>query len=278
MIRNMLIKIVKRLASKLKPEKSSLFETLDAYTRFSPNNATAFSIFEGEWSCEIPGFGQGAAKVFEDPRVEWLEKTLGGFKGLNILELGPLEAGHTYMMATRGAGRITAIESNVRAFLKCLIVKNALEFEADFMLGDFNRHLAETSETYDFILASGVLYHMHEPHKLIEAMCAHSNAIGIWTHYYDEKTARNHAALRERTTFTPLTLDFRGAKIEMHKFQYKQSLKWKGFCGGPEHYSYWLSRQSLLDIFDKCGFEVTVGDDTLEHPNGPCMTLMAKKR
>ena len=42
-------------------------------------------------------------------------------------------------MARAGATHITSIESNIRAFMKCLIVKEALGFSADIYLGDFRQ-------------------------------------------------------------------------------------------------------------------------------------------
>jgi hypothetical protein len=73
-------------------------------------------------------------------------------------------------MVSRGAAHITSIESNTRAFLKCLIVKNALNFDVDLRLEDFRPFLATCRETYDLVLASGVLYHMTDPVQLLTDM------------------------------------------------------------------------------------------------------------
>jgi hypothetical protein len=53
-------------------------------------------LFNGEWASNVPGFGMGELKLFDDPRVKWLGEQMGGFAGKRILELGPLEGGtHT---------------------------------------------------------------------------------------------------------------------------------------------------------------------------------------
>ena len=52
--------------------------------------------------------------------------TRGRLAGFGILELGPLEGAHTYRLEQLGAERILAIEANVEAYLKCLIVKEIL--------------------------------------------------------------------------------------------------------------------------------------------------------
>ena len=69
-----------------------------------------------------PGFAQ----LFEDDRILWDEEKLGKFLSKRVLELGPLEGAHTYMLQQLGAKEIISIESNKRAFLKCLIIKNIL--------------------------------------------------------------------------------------------------------------------------------------------------------
>ena len=48
----------------------------------------------------------------------------GSLQGMNILELGPLEATHTYQLAKLGADRVLAIEAEYGSFLKCLVVVN----------------------------------------------------------------------------------------------------------------------------------------------------------
>ena len=60
----------------------------------------------------------GTAQLFEDGRVTWAEEIFGRFAKWNILELGPLEGGHSYMFQNRGADKIISIEANNRAFLK----------------------------------------------------------------------------------------------------------------------------------------------------------------
>jgi Protein of unknown function (DUF1698) len=83
---------------------------------------------------------------------------------MTVLELGPLEGAHTYRLQQLGAGRILAIESNVEAYLKCLIVKEALGMKrAEFMLGDFTLYLQECTERFDLVFCCGVLYHMQDP-------------------------------------------------------------------------------------------------------------------
>jgi len=149
------------------------------YISDPPSREAAFRIFDGAWSSNVPGYGLGSAQLFDDHRIKWIEEQCGGVKGKHILELGPLEGGHTYMLSRSGAASIKSIESNTTAFLKCLIVQNALKFNADFILGDFRPYLDTCTDTYDLLIASGVLYHMTDPVKLLQDMAKVSRSIGI---------------------------------------------------------------------------------------------------
>ncbi len=71
----------------------------------------------------------GSAQLFEDTRLLGAMQALGGVAGMHVLELGPLEAGHTYLLSQAGARTITAVEANPRAYLKCLIIKELLKLE-----------------------------------------------------------------------------------------------------------------------------------------------------
>lgn len=87
---------------------------LDEYIKLFPSNQNAVEIFGGEWSSRFPDSykietSPGSARVFEDPRITWANSTFGGFQGCSILELGPLECGHTFMMQNFGAKSIVAI-------------------------------------------------------------------------------------------------------------------------------------------------------------------------
>ncbi|MEM6903710.1 MAG: methyltransferase type 12, partial [Pseudomonadota bacterium] len=148
-----------------------------------PHHQHGFDLFKGEWSSKVPGYDTGQATLFEDVRLDWIEQRAGGYADKTILELGPLEAGHTFMIGNKGPKRLLSLEANSRAFLKCLVAANALQINAEFMLGDFVPYLTETEDRFDLLVASGVLYHMKEPFKVIEGMARVADRIGIWTHY-----------------------------------------------------------------------------------------------
>src|SRR5687767_8820563 len=115
------------------------------YSVVAPSNQAMLDIFKGEWSSRMPAetglvTSPGQAGLFEDPRIAWAGQMFQGFEGKSVLELGPLEGGHSYMMQQAGASKVIAVEANNRAFLKCLIVKQILNLtNVQFLFGDFNR-------------------------------------------------------------------------------------------------------------------------------------------
>lgn len=257
--------------------KSSGVSILDAYVKEFPTPERGLKIFDGEWSSYIPGFGCGQVHLFDDDRIKWLEQQLNGFKNKKILELGPLEAGHTYMMSQAGATSVTAIESNMRAFLKCLVVQNLFKIKASFLLGDFQSYLAACDEKYDFVLASGVLYHMNDPVKLLDGIAKITNSFGLWTHYYDHDAILSQPHLKIKFDVEPHIQSVGSRHVISHKQSYLDALGWEGFCGGSAPSSEWLTRDSLLGVIEDLGFRIEVGDETMTHPNGPAILLFASR-
>jgi SAM-dependent methyltransferase len=249
---------------------------LDNHCVETPGHANAMRLFDGLWSSAVPGFETGKAELFDDARIAWFETQCGGFAGKNILELGPLEGAHTAMMARAGA-KVRAIESNSSAFLRCLVVKNALQFSSEFLLGDFRKYVAETTDRYDAVVASGVLYHMTDPVTLLSNISRVSDRLCLWTHYYDHETIMNTWYLPPRFENNPSVSFFNGRRIEGHRYYYLEGLEWGGFSGGAAPHSLWLTKASLLGALGDLGYTVTVGGDHLEHPQGPCMTIFASR-
>jgi hypothetical protein len=245
----------------------------DVYSREAPSPATPFNIFRNAWSSAVPGFETGSSSLFDDFRVKWLEAQLGSFSGQRVLELGPLEGGHTCMMERAGAS-VVAIEGNQRAFLKCLIVKDALHLKSEFLYGDFRPYL-ETAESgrFDFILAIGVLYHMLEPLKLLHDIARVTNAFGLWTHYYDPDIIGKTLHFDPK----PFLQTVDGNSAEVYRQHYLSSLAAPTFCGGSAPTSYWLTKNGLLQYLERLGYQVRVGDDAPHHPNGPSILLFAKR-
>jgi hypothetical protein len=255
---------------------------LDSYCRTTPSDQNAIDIFQGEWSSQFPppfqNLKAGPLAIFQDGRLSWAIDRFGGVGGQTVLELGPLEGGHAYMLEHAGAAFISAIEANSRAYLKCLIAKEILQMERTrFWYGNFVPYLETTEERFDLIIASGVLYHMQDPLRLLELMSKHTNRIYIWTHYFDAEIIANDPNLNTRFQGKE-TVQVGDSTITLHQQFYKAALKDKAYCGGSEISSKWLTRDGLLAALREYGFcDFDFAFETPNHSNGPCLSLIAKK-
>lgn len=256
---------------------------LDQYVTKAPAATNMIDLFAGEWSSAMPADSglattPGTAALFDDNRIRWASDVLGGFAGRRVLELGPLEAGHSYMMQQLGAASITAIEANSRAFLKCLCVKEIFGLDrVKFLLGDFVEYLRHSDERYDTVVASGVLYHMTDPVELINLIAKAADNLFIWTHYYDAAVIKAAPHLSKKFA-KPRTETRDGFTYEIAEQQYEKALNWAGFCGGSAPTSHWLTRESLLACVRSVGFDdIAVSFDQPDHPNGPALALCAKR-
>lgn len=248
---------------------------LDAYVTSAPSPQNAVDIFAGEWSSTLPGLNAGSVPLFDDERVSWAIERFGGMTGRSVLELGPLEGGHTYQLVRAGA-TVTAIEAQTRAYLKCLIAKELFDMSgARFLLGDFMTYLAGEPGHVDVCFASGVLYHMRDPVRTLALLAGVADRLFLWTHVYDEDAVRASALLAPRFTGAE-SATYEGFEHTLHRFEYAQSLASNGFCGAGTEWSNWLTKTDLYSALDRFGWQIDdVGFDTPDHPHGPALALVA---
>jgi hypothetical protein len=257
-------------------------DALDHYVTVTPSAQTSIDIFKGEWSSRFPASSAvesgGQAVLFEDDRVAWAIERLGGVAGFRVLELGPLEGGHTYMLEKAGASRIFGVEANARAYLKCLLTKEVLELErCQFVCGDFIEYLRGSSETFELCFASGVLYHQLNPAELIQLAAKVAPRLYLWTHYYDADIVRSNREWDWRFPSSKAA-QFQGFNHTLYRHEYGPALGWQGFCGGTNPYSHWLSREDLLRCLEHFGWKVrATAFDQPDYPNGPALALIAER-
>jgi hypothetical protein len=253
---------------------------LDSYVATAPSAQNAVDVFAGEWSSKLPldDVTAGPIPLFEDDRVVWAIERFGGVAGQRVLELGPLEGGHTYALLRAGAD-VTAIEAQTRAYLKCLIAKELLGMSgARFLLGDFMAYLRDSPAHVDICFASGVLYHMRNPVETIALMADVADRLFLWTHVYDADVIGASELLAPRFTHHEPAAH-QGFDHTLHRFDYAEALTGKGFCGGSAIYSNWLARDELFAALDRFGWVVRdTAFDTPDHPHGPALALVAEKK
>jgi hypothetical protein len=257
-------------------------EILDQYVCSAPTNQNCLDIFKGEWASKMPPellhLNAGVSVLFEDSRIHWMAEQFGGVKNKKILELGPLEAGHTYMLERMGALNITAIEANTRAYLKCLVIKEMLALKrAHFLLGDFVEYLKQQTEKFDICVASGVLYHMKNPAELLFLISQASDHIFLWTHYYDAATLETKPQIASRFS-EQTTVEYGGFRHSLHRQEYREALGFSGFCGGSLPFSSWMERSDIVAYLEFLGLtDIRIEFDHPNHPNGPCFAVAASR-
>ena len=254
----------------------------DQYDASLPTNQNAIDVLPG-WSTALPPdchVKAGALNTFHDVRMLWAHECFGSLRGKRVLELGPLEAGHTIYLEQQGAD-VLAIESNKLAFLRCLIVKELAGLkQARFMLGDFVKWLETTDETYDLIIASGVLYHMHDPLGLLELASNHSTSLFLWTHFFSDEAMppgdprRDAGILSDR----PDIVEFHGMPMRLYGRTYANSDANDDFNGGMLDAHSWLHREDILTALRLLGYvDIKITHETPDHQNGPSFSVFASK-
>lgn len=249
---------------------------------FAPGGSTgqaAVDIFKGTWTSKVPGFESGNVNLFGDDRAQWALDQLGGVAGQRILELGPLEAGHTYMLDRAGAAHVTAVEAHQSSLLKCLVIKELFGLRASFEFGCFAKRLREVDERFDTVWASGVLYHSANPVELLSLIAKRTDRLYLWTHYFDAALVAQQPHL-EGKFGPPEQAEFEGFAYVRHEQRYQADVERVDYCGGPERISYWLPREVVLGALRHFGFtEITIPaeHEWREFAHGPCFTLVATK-
>lgn len=257
-------------------------DVLERYVKGLPSAQQAIDLLPG-WSGAMPpesGLRAGSAALYADTRIAWLLSECFNARGRSVLELGPLEGLHSYMLHHSGAAKVTAIEANTQAFLRCLVTKEALGLDrVNFLLGDFTEWLEKTDEHYDLIVASGVLYHSHDPVRLLELVGSRADAIFLWTHYFDD-VAMPMGDLR-RVPFSEAveTRVSHGITVRLHERSYYRAWRDPKFCGGFQDRHFWIERTDIMALLEAMGFDrVVIADDHPGHVNGPSFSVFAERR
>jgi hypothetical protein len=226
----------------------------------------------------LTGHRAGPLPLFQDERLTWALKAIGGVVGRSVLELGPLEGAHTYLMDQLGASDITAVEANPRAYLKCLVFKEVTGMRrARFLCGDFMEYLRVTRRHFDVAVGSGVLYHMSSPLELIARLAQTTDIVYLWTHYYDAERIRARPNLSRRFA-DPVAQSYEGFTATVHPHRYLVDRFRSDFFGGPASYSCWLTRDTILAACTHFGFtRIQVGCEQPDHEFAPALALIARR-
>lgn len=240
-----------------------------------PSPQNAIDLFPGEWASKFPDDGPavatGTVTLFEDERLPWADsalRSLGGtgFGRQSVIELGPLEGGHTYMLEKKlDAREVIAVEANARAYLKCLIAKELLALKrSQFLLGDAIPYLRDTERTFDVGVACAFFYHLLNPVEAMALLAAKCREIFVWSVVFDPSLFEKHPAMRP-TFGPPESHEVRGFRHTLHPHSYGESFDITKFLGGTQASCRWMVADDVVGALRHFGFSklVTEQEDHL---------------
>ncbi len=228
-----------------------------------PDGKNALELFSGAWASRLPARfhdvpGQGSAGLFEDERILWAAGRLQEhgipLAGADVLELGPLEAGHTSMLLQKGARRVTAVEANARAYVKCLVVKEVLGLTgASFLLGNALPFLRAEGPTYDVGVACAFLNHLRQPVEVIELLARRCRAVYVWNVVYGPALFEKQPGLRPHFG-PPQAAKWGGFPHTLHPHAYGEVHDYRTFWGGVEPDCCWMEAEEVVAALRHFGF------------------------
>lgn len=244
--------------------------SLPQFITSRPTHQNAVDIFEGKWVCHLPveGLKSGGMGLFspEDRRPQMVVDVCGDISGFKVLELGPLEGAHSYQLERLGAGSILGIDASPEFYLKCLITKEILGLKAKYLLGDFNRYLEATDQTYDLVFCAGVLYHMIDPIHTLHLISMVTPRVFVWTHY-----------IGVDTPMEAKTVERHGYSCNHYEVFYDVASHSRGWSGVRPSANR-LLQKDIIGALKHFGYDrVTVTEDNPDHPGGPAISLVAER-
>jgi hypothetical protein len=255
----------------------------NGFSKEVPSKQNALNVFSGSWWTAMPaasGLVAGPNPGFDDPRVPWVNSLIP-LAGARIVELGPYEAYNTWQFQQHAVSELVSVESNRFNFLKCLIVKEIFDLKGRFVHGDACEFLKNVEENYDFVWASGILYHQADPLRLLKLASQRSDRIFIWTYYFDEQcissTIQGYLFNKELDT---------NSKLNGEDFTYHfRSYGMKSFdsmpnywSAGTELYANWLTREDLMKALNILGYkDIKLQVDGVRLDDLPVTSLLASR-
>jgi hypothetical protein len=223
-----------------------------------PSHINALSLRAGTWKFNFDQLDvDGIRKwVSGDIRPQWSAEVFPGFSDFNIIELGPQDGFITAGLEAFGVGSILAIEANVDSFLRCLLLKNALDLKATYLLGDFLSYLEAPAAPADLIYASGILYHLFDPVGFLLRCAAVARHLYLWTFHFDEASIRADAY--ETTCFEGASQHrFGGEVFTYHRRCYTPDIiASTTYAGGISTHANWMTLEDIERALRIAGYRI----------------------
>ena len=201
------------------------------------------------------------------PTLSWQIEIIG-VQGKRILELGPLEGAQTKRLIDEGAKEVIAVEGLSNCFLKCLIVKEIFRLnKATFIFGDFSHYIKSyTGMKFDFVMASGVLYHQPNPAQLIYDLARITDTVAVWSQVASADRPSNEEGIAQ-----VIGNEYHGKIMRWGEVRHED------YCASLSDIGFWMYPDEMMRCFMDAGFNNIVKKQCDATVNGECLLFVARK-
>jgi SAM-dependent methyltransferase len=173
-----------------------------------------------------------------------------------VLELGPLEGGHTFDLAARGYD-VLALEGRQDNLRRARFMQEALGVRnVEFRPADLETFELAHLGRFDACFCVGLLYHLPNPWFCLAQVARVTGRLFVWTHY---------ARAEEATQLG--VIGVMGKSYPEHGLADPLS--------GLSESSFWADRAGVLRLMRQAGFDQIEVIDEETHPAGPAIVLWA---
>ena len=190
-----------------------------------------------------------------DLRLRWFQQHFP--EARTILELGSLEGGHSFALASwPHVKQVVAVEGRKANLQRARFVQSVMGQEkVRFVQANLETLELSSLGSFDAVLCLGLLYHLSQPWRLLEKIGRVTRGVLLWTHYCE----------KERATVT--REHYRGRLYREWLFAFEA-------LSGLSPASFWPTQEGLLHMLADSGFTRTVIiEDNPRHEHGPAIAL-----
>ena len=264
------------LKTKIWPGSSRASRAFDRYVSSPPSLQNAIDAISG-WKTSFPSqyrLNAGSIETYNDPRIRWAINTFGSLEGCRVLELEPLDGGHSSMLEAAGA-QVDAVEPNRLAFLRCLITKEVLGLtRSTFWLGDVMGAMENWQQRYDLIVASRALGHLRDPLRFIALAAERTDAIYFWTRPITETSMPPLSPQPGAGPPDAQTHRLDGIDVRL----YRNARRANERATTEDDERLWLNRDDLLKALSALGFsDIRQCGEQPNDPGWPALSILARR-
>ena len=252
----------------------------DKYEIQAPRPENLVALFEDQWVSALPGLASGDVGCSADDRISGRWTSPGESTASRCSSWAP--RGRALLHAPARGRRARDRDRGEHPLLrKCLLVKQLFDLDrVEFELGNFVPWVQETDETFDLVVAAGVLYHLSDPVPVLDAICRVTSKVYLWTHYVDleamPETDRRYkrwfVGVEEHEYAGP---DLPAAPARLQEEPDERPEVHRRACTPARPGS--RSRPSST-VFEANGFDVEVAHEMPDNRSGPWASFFARKR